>query len=479
MLRAFFCYYIVVTSKGSMNYQMDKTRINVMKTLGIVAEYNPFHKGHEYMLRKLKKRTGSDYVVAVMSGDFVQRGAPSVADKFTRTKMALLSGADLVLELPVYYSTGSAEYFAGGALSILSGIGCVDFLGFGSESDDLETMLKLADLLAEEPAQYRDMLRSGLKEGLGFAAARARAIETISCYSPVILSSSNDILGVEYLKALKLQNSNITPVCIKRQGAGYHDSILTSKNKAASLQTDKNGEDPVSVFASAEEIRGIIERCFCEKDFCKKTSASEGSSLNILSTLLPDESLRMLKEHVNINSASSCNTAAFNRSDNLSSLLYYKLLSEKNAEFEKYLDVSGDLSDKIVKSLKDFTSFSDFIMKLKSKDLTYTHISRALIHILLNITAKNMNLYSPDRRYFTSYARILGLNKNASPLLKRMQENSKIPVISRLSDAGKVLSEKEMALLSETITASEIYDMSLGKASISEYSKKLVSINRQ
>ena len=148
-----------------------------MKTVGIIAEYNPFHKGHAYQLQKAKELSGADYAVIVMSGDFVQRGYPAIVDKYVRAEMALRAGADLVIELPVSYAVGSAEAFAQGAVSVLEALGCVDFLCFGSESGDLDTLLSYAWLFEEEPPAYRAFLQDFLRQGFSFPAARSRAAE--------------------------------------------------------------------------------------------------------------------------------------------------------------------------------------------------------------------------------------------------------------------------------------------------------------
>ena len=416
-----------------------------MKTVGIIAEFNPFHKGHEYLIRTLKENTGSDYAVVVMSGDYTQRGAPAIFDKYTRTKMALLSGADLVLELPVYYSTSSAEFFAGGAISILNGLSCIDYLGFGSESGNLDAMTKIASILVDEPLEFSNNLKENLKSGMNYAVARSAALSSYAGTDTSLISNPNDILGCEYIKALLLQKSSIMPFSVKRIGASYNDEKLS---------------DEASSFSSAKAIRQALE--------------SGGPVLfaaDNVSSQLPNEVCRFLNE-LNANGNLHVTTA-----DDFSQLLYYKLLSEKSSGFEKYLDVNSDLSDKIIGKLQNYSTFSDFIMQLKSKDLTYTRISRALLHILLNMTSENLMLYSKDRTGYSSYARILGFNKAASPLMKKIQECSRIPVISKLSDSYKLLDDVSYSLLCNTIAASNIYDLVVDRTPINEYAKQPVIIS--
>ena len=173
---------------------------------GIIAEYNPFHNGHAYQIEQARLLTGCDFLVVVMSGDYVQRGAPAVFDKYTRARMALACGADLVLELPVACSCASAEFFASGAVSLLDGLGCVDFLCFGSESGNLQSLMEPARILAKESPVFQEALRRGLSLGLSFPAARKEAFRACAS-NPDILDLPNNILGIEYLKALLQRES--------------------------------------------------------------------------------------------------------------------------------------------------------------------------------------------------------------------------------------------------------------------------------
>ena len=182
-----------------------------MKIVGLITEYNPFHNGHEYHIQQAKKITGADYCIAVMSGNYVQRGAPAFLPKHLRADMALRSGCDLIIELPVCYATGSAEYFAKGAISILNNLGCVDFICFGSECGEYNKLEKIASLLAEEPEDFKSLLQNNLKSGKTFPLARQQALkdylndDSLDC----ILEEPNNILGIEYIKALILSDSKM------------------------------------------------------------------------------------------------------------------------------------------------------------------------------------------------------------------------------------------------------------------------------
>ena len=215
-----------------------------MKIVGIIAEFNPFHNGHRRIFEKARE-SGADHIVVVMSGDYVQRGLPAITDKFTRCAYALDQGADLVLELPIYYSLGSAEFFASGAISVLNHLGCVDTLLFGSEYEDISTTMEVAKILLEEPVEYTNQLKKASKEGLSYPAARQKALTSVlpslSDKSDLIVSPNN-ILGIEYTKALLRSGSTIGPMTISRSDNGYSSTVLPSEGS----------------FASATSIREIL-----------------------------------------------------------------------------------------------------------------------------------------------------------------------------------------------------------------------------
>ena len=254
-----------------------------MKIVGIIAEYNPFHKGHEFHIEKAKKITGADAAIIIMSGDYVQRGIPSIMPKHLRTQMALACGADVVLELPVCYATGSAEYFATGAVSLLEALGCVDYLCFGSECGEIKILQQIADVLCKEPAHYKVLLQKHFKNGNTFPAARKLAFieylnqhKSLSCIPEQIskiLDSPNNILGIEYLKALSCLNSSIEPVTITREGAGYHDQTLGG------------------LFSSASALRQGLQDCELTKN------ANHTPAINHILQELPQNCHKIFKEN--------------------------------------------------------------------------------------------------------------------------------------------------------------------------------------
>lgn len=388
-----------------------------MNINGIVAEYNPFHNGHKYHLEQSKELTGADYTIVALSGNFVQRGAPALLDKYRRTKMALLNGADLVLEIPSIYACSSAEYFAMAATSLLSKLGVVTHLCFGSEYGDIRPLKKAAKVFVEEPATFSSTLKYFLRQGLTYPNARAEALiqydQSFAAYSN-LFNHPNNILGIEYIKALLSLNSSMEPVSILRSGSAYNDPR------------------PDTGYCSALAIR---------------QSLIEGKSVSDLEEYLPRETADIL-QRAQINQFTIL-------LDDLSSLLYYKLQLEKDQNYSQYMDVTKDLSDRIQNKLPQFTTYSAFCDLLKTKELTYTRISRCLLHILLNITTED--ILAGKELGYTPYARVLGFRKTATPLLHTIKENSEIPLITKLADAHKILNAEEMIMLKQDIQISQFY----------------------
>ena len=411
-----------------------------MKIVGIIAEFNPFHNGHRRIFEKARE-SGADHIVVVMSGDYVQRGLPAITDKFTRCAYALDQGADLVLELPIYYSLGSAEFFASGAISVLNHLGCVDTLLFGSEYEDISTTMEVAKILLEEPVEYTSQLKKASKEGLSYPAARQKALTSVlpslSDKSDLIVSPNN-ILGIEYTKALLRSGSTIEPMTISRSDNGYSSTILPSEGS----------------FASATSIREIL--------FQKNSAESK----EILAPFLPEAVLENLVNYNEITGYSYGSSNAF------SDLLKYKLMLERYEGYGQYWDINEDLSAKIANHLNDYTGFEEFALSLKSKDITYTRLCRSLMHILFNMTDDKVASYQQDN--YTTYLRVLGLKRASSGLLKKINSNSDKPLIQNLRKAGLCLTDLEKQLLNETVAASSIYDFCHCKNTKNEYSKEIV-----
>ena len=389
-----------------------------MRVNGIIAEYNPFHNGHKYHLESSRLRTGADYTIVAMSGNFVQRGAPALVHKYARAQMALQNGADLVLEIPSFYACGSAEYFAHGAVTMLDRLGVVDNLCFGSECGQIDILMKIGDILAKEPESFRKRLNTRLAQGHSFPTARSLALmeECPSVNDALdVFTSPNNILGIEYIKSLIRRDSSIKPVTIKRAGAEYHEKRLCENN------------------ASALALRQSI---------------FSGQALSSIKNHMPDNAFTIL-EHA-FSQLQPMSTKDF------SQLLLYKLLLEQAKGYEEYLDVNSDLSDKIRKMLYQYSDFDSFCDLLKSKNITHTRLSRCMMHILLNIYTDDIEQYKALD--VVPYARVLGIKKDAAPLLSAIKQNSAIPMISKLADAHKILDEASLKMLEKDIQISHIYN---------------------
>lgn len=391
-----------------------------MKTVGLITEYNPFHNGHAYHIEKAKMLTGADRVIVVMSGDFVQRGAPAVMPKHLRAESALLSGASLIIELPVCFATGSAEYFAQGSISLLNQLGCIDSICFGSECGDLHLLKEIAQILADEPIEYQTALKQALKEGASFPAARQEALNIYSDKYSEILASPNNILGIEYLKALAKIHSKMEPFTIKRIGAGYHDM-------------DIDGQ-----FSSATAIRSDIYQ------LADVNSSSESLPLTHIQTQVPSSCHELMKKNYQ--------TRYPVKADDFSLLLKAKLLSETAGSLSHYLDMSPELANRILRLRNDYLSFEQFCDLLKTKELTRSRISRSFIHVLLGIT----NDWLTAMKAPAPYARILGFRRDHADLLGILKRTSDIPLIT--SPARAVLADTVYQMLELDIYASDLYE---------------------
>ncbi len=425
-----------------------------MVVTGIIAEYNPFHNGHLYHLKRAKKDTGADYIVVVMSGDFVQRGAPAIVDKYVRTKMALEAGADLVLELPVYYAVSSADYFAKGATTLLDKLGVVNALSFGSEHGRIEDLTGIAALASHETPAYSVALNQYLVEGKSFAYANTHALMDacedahLKLLLNEIMSYPNNTLRITYIRSLMARNSSITPHTIYRAKSEFDDNSPGAY--------------------SATSVRSELMRT---------------GNVASLSSQVPDFVLKEIQTNYR-------KTFPLTRND-FSALLLYKLRSlafleemQKLAEngmahaFSDYLDVSGSLARRIIACMNQYDNYKQFTDLLKTRNMTYSSISRALMHILLDIRKDLMNTFVEND--YIGYARMLGFRQDAQPLLTEIKKNSTIPLISKLKDAPSSLDDTSQKMLQSDIFAAELYEqVACSKFSHpfrSEYTQEIIKI---
>ena len=387
--------------------------------LGIIAEYNPFHNGHLYHLESSKKLTGCDFSIAVIGGNFTQRGSTSIINKWEKTKMALLSGIDLVIELPVIYSISSAENFADGAIKILNSLGIVDYISFGSETADVNILKNIANVLYFEPNEYKNILSHELKKGLSFPKARENSLlmylNDIRKYSG-ILSSPNNILGIEYLKALKKYNSKINPICVKR------------------VESEYNSTDFSDDIASATAIRSLIKN----------------KSFEIIKTLLPSNTYSILLDIFNNGNGHIVEDLNIFEKE-----IIYVLRKMSIEEISNLPDVSEGLEFAIKDAANSCNSIIELLSIIKSKRYTSTRIQRILLYALLGITKKDMEISKST----LPYVRILGFNENGAKLVSEISKNNPklniITSVKKFVDSNKNKNLKQM--LDKDIFATNVY----------------------
>lgn len=405
-----------------------------MKAVGLVTEYNPFHNGHLYHLNKAMELTGADISVAVMSGDFVQRGEPAVLDKYTRTSMALNSGVNLVVELPVNYAVSSAESFAAGALKVLDYIKA-DSIAFGSESGDIERLSKLAHILCDnEDTLYKEISKC-TANGISYAAARQKVVEKLTDKdTAAMLTSSNNILAVEYLKAIIKNNYAIKPYTVQRQGDSYNDTDIRSE------------------YASATALR-------------------ENLKADNISEYIPVKAGLILSSNTNYIYPDDITEALFTR---LLDILFASNY-DKNVFIEnvmQYPDVSKEIAGRLYKSAMDMItrtvpqrseskdngvfSFGSLCEHIKTKEVPLSRIKRALVRITLGLDKKHMEKYANE-----PYIRVLGFDKKGQEYLSYIRKTVEVPLITKTADY------KEMLL--DDIHAANIYNMIVaGKYGVKE-----------
>lgn len=349
---------------------------------GIVAEFNPFHNGHKYLIDTIK--SNNEYTVTVvMSESFVQRGECACVSPYARTKMALECGADLVLSLPVPYATASAERFALGGLSVLGGLGCVDALGFGAECGNAEMLKKCADVLVS--SELSDAIEKYLNEGVSFPVARQKAVEEISGKEiSEIISSPNNILGVEYIKAINKLGLNMDVNPITRKGV-EHDSKVANDN-----------------ICSASALREMLGK---EKSF---------------GDFLPEEALNILNEEIKNQKA----PASFNK---LETAILYKLRSMSVEDFRELPDVSEGLEYRLFDAVKTSAYLDEILEKVKTKRYTHSRIRRIILCAILGI--KKEDVLAP-----VPFVRVLGFNENGAKILKKAKETATLPIITKSSE---------------------------------------------
>lgn len=401
-----------------------------MDVVGLIAEYNPFHNGHLYHLNKSKSITKSNYSIAVMSGNFLQRGEPALLDKWSRAKMAVDSGVDLVLELPFIYASRSAEYFSDGAVKTLDALGVVDSLCFGSEEGNVLNLKNIADVLVLEPEDFKLSLKKHLDLGESFPKARALSLieyfqnNKLGFNKPEeiedIVSSPNNILAIEYMKSLKKINSKIKPFTIKRTSNNYHDkSISGNISSATSIRVDY----------------------FLNKNLDKILNVVPNPTLKYM-----DE---FLKSHNNFNSL-----------EHFEEILLYIFRFINYDKLSNIIDVDEGLQNRIIKAFSSSNDLEEIMKNIKTKRYPETRIKRILVHALMDLskeTFKRLDIEGPR------YIRVLGANKSGLELLSEIKLKSKLPIITKFSNYHKLNDKVLNEMIELDKEASDLYFTGLNK----------------
>lgn len=358
-----------------------------MKVAAIICEYNPFHNGHKYQLEQLRETLGADTaIIAMMSGNYVQRGDVAVFDKKARAAAAIRSGADLVLELPACCSAQSAEFFAKGAVTLLNSLGLVDFLVFGTETSDLDLIERTARLLNDEPCIFSKKLAAFCNMGISFPVARSKAVsEIFGKDAAQLLDEPNNILAVEYCKALYSQNSSIKPLLIQRKGAMHHDSIAADS------------------IASASHIRSLISAGKTEEAF----------------SFMPEICLDIFKDE-QLHSIQSMERA-----------ILAEIIKMPVEKLREIADVGEGLENRIKEKAVTATSLCELADSIKTKRYTHSRIRRILLSAYLGITAD-------DRMFQPKYIKILDHNETGQALIRKAKKSSSLPLVRNTSQVNKL-----------------------------------------
>ncbi|MFW6036019.1 MAG: nucleotidyltransferase [Halothermotrichaceae bacterium] len=400
-----------------------------MNILGIITEYNPFHYGHLYHLKKAREVSQSDAVICIMNGNFMQRGLPAILNKWARAEMAVKNGVDIVIELPLVYGIRSAEYFAYGAVSLLQSTNITDFLVFGSEVGQTRPLIEIAEILLKEAPYLKQRLKHYLNLGQPFPKARELSIKDYLTIKDkqyninkndllAIIGEPNNILGIEYIKALLKLKSKIKPLTITRKGSNYHEQIL-EKGK----------------IASATAIREQI--------------ISNG--LESVNQFLPESTKNILDKK---------NKTIPPQLDNLGLMILSRLRKLTAEDLLKFAEIDNGIENRITETSRKTGTLAGLIDKIKTKAFTRTRIQRNLLHILFNIKKNDFELLD---KYGCQYLRVLAIGKNGAKILSKLNKKADIPVIvnpsEQLSDIKPASKNPLIKSLSYDIMASDIYTL--------------------
>ncbi len=405
-----------------------------MITTAIIAEFNPLHSGHDHIIKEARSMTGADCMVIILSGSFTQRGDIAIAPKHARAAAALACGADVVIELPFAYATSSAEFFASGAVSILNSLNSIDYLVFGAENNELSLLDNAAGILLNEPPIFRQTLNACISSGMSFPAAREQAF--ISCGGTRGIFTPNNTLAIEYIKSLKKTTSAIKPLPIIRTGCGYNDRKYNAEKG----------------FISATAFRYNLE------SIMNGDAAGTDIDFNVNSFLeasLPQKSADTLM------SIYSKTFPVFN--DDMFTLIRYAILMNRS-HLEDFCDFTPALSNRIQRLLeKEGTSlfsgsYEDFILHIKTKEMTAARIKRAMLHLLTGYTNEAFRTAADYlHKGCSPYVRILALSPSGQNFIGAVKKGCDTILINSLGKSMPLLDKNAQSIIHYDILASDIY----------------------
>ena len=400
-----------------------------MKVTGIIAEYDPFHNGHSYHIKKAREMTGADAIVVVMSGHFTQRGMPAFFSRDARVRMAVDGGADLVIELPYIYACNSSHEFARGAAGILNGIGCVDALVFGAETDDMDTLGKAARAAAGTDDRSSAYIKEEMKNGVSYPEALTRSVEKIyGAQTAAVLREPNNLLGIEYMKALRELGSGIKPFIVGRRSAAHGESL--------EMLHERKQEQRI---ASGTAVRKAV--------YAGGARAAE--------MLVPDTSFSIISGYER-SSGFSFTEYRDKIKKNMFELLKYKIITSDESELAEVYGIAEGLENRLKSCISGAEDIDGLIDSVKSKRYTRARISRTLMHLLINLRTTDFETLRE-----TYCARVLGFSPTGGKLLRLMSESSAIPVFSNLSRLDK-RSPEAARVLKYDMRASDVYALLYG-----------------
>lgn len=397
-----------------------------MNLLGLVVEYNPFHNGHKYHLEKSKEITKATHTIAIMSGSFLQRGEPALFDKYTRAEMAVKSGVDLVIELPTLYACQSAEIFSHGAITTLNSINCVNSVCFGSEEGDVEILNTIAEILVKEPAEFKHNLKKFLDDGELFPTARSKALyEYIKTHNLLslnedelqkVLNSSNNILGIEYIKSLIKLNSSIKPYTITRVASEYNSSDINSN------------------ICSATAIRNYLKA---------------NHNLHFLENVVPHPTFYDINNKIDNNFKPVFDYMFYNT---LSSIIIRDFENLYN-----YFEVNEGIENKIYSNIFTSSNLEELINATKSKRYTMTKIKRTLNNILLGITKEDVMKVKDLNS--VPYIRVLAFNNKGREIIKKIKTSSDVEIITKFSKISHIDDPIFKTFIKYDLKSSNMYNL--------------------